>query len=214
MVAWQKADIWAISSVGRALRSHRRGREFESLIVHQLLKTVHDVRSFLFYIVGGIYILNLDGELDELVCGKNAHWKPSTLIRTSWTGSKIRYEPAHAPEIFPKIICSRAAAMKPLKVRSVKHRRHMISGIINTSGVTPIRMGISTIGFGLGVYKLAHMCNEYCEISELIALCKSDSGYSQGSVLLQLAANSAYSLHRPRKQLPIIRFGFLEIHRL
>ena len=34
-------NIWAISSVGRALRSHRRGREFESLIVHQLLKTVH-----------------------------------------------------------------------------------------------------------------------------------------------------------------------------
>ena len=43
-------NIWAISSVGRALRSHRRGREFESLIVHQLLKTVHFCTVFLLYI--------------------------------------------------------------------------------------------------------------------------------------------------------------------
>ena len=32
---WNPLIAWAISSVGRALRSQRRGREFEPLIVHQ-----------------------------------------------------------------------------------------------------------------------------------------------------------------------------------
>ena len=36
-----------------------------------------------------------------------------------------------------------------------------------TNAVTPVSMGIPTIGFGPGEYKLAHMRDENCETSKI-----------------------------------------------
>jgi acetylornithine deacetylase/succinyl-diaminopimelate desuccinylase-like protein len=38
----------------------------------------------------------------------------------------------------------------------------------STNAVTPVSMGIPTIGFGPGEYKLAHMDNEYCKVHQII----------------------------------------------
>ncbi len=111
------------------------------------------------------------GELDELVRGKNAHWEPGTLIRTSWTGSELRYEPAHDPwKISEDHILTRCCNEAYESAFGEAPNAYDFWDY-STNGVTPIRMGISTIGFGPGVYKLAHMCNEHCEISKLIGAC-------------------------------------------
>jgi acetylornithine deacetylase/succinyl-diaminopimelate desuccinylase-like protein len=41
-----------------------------------------------------------------------------------------------------------------------------------TNAITPVSMGIPTIGFGPGEYKLAHMRDEHCEISKIIDACR------------------------------------------
>ena len=41
----------------------------------------------------------------------------------------------------------------------------------STNAVTPVSMGIPTIGFGPGEYKLAHMRNENCKIDQIIDAC-------------------------------------------
>jgi acetylornithine deacetylase/succinyl-diaminopimelate desuccinylase-like protein len=42
----------------------------------------------------------------------------------------------------------------------------------STNAVTPVSMGIPTIGFGPGEYKLAHMRNEHCKIHQIVDACK------------------------------------------
>ena len=41
----------------------------------------------------------------------------------------------------------------------------------STNAVTPVSMGIPTIGFGPGEYKLAHMRNENCKVNQIIDAC-------------------------------------------
>ena len=41
----------------------------------------------------------------------------------------------------------------------------------STDAVTPVSMGIPTIGFGPGEYKQAHMRNENCEIAQISDAC-------------------------------------------
>ena len=59
---WQVIYIWGCSSVDRALRSHRRGRGFESHQLHQDKYSNCFVGIFLFSIVGhvimGLQLLN------------------------------------------------------------------------------------------------------------------------------------------------------------
>jgi acetylornithine deacetylase/succinyl-diaminopimelate desuccinylase-like protein len=42
----------------------------------------------------------------------------------------------------------------------------------STNAVTPVSMGIPTIGFGPGEYKLAHMRNENCEVEQIFDACR------------------------------------------
>ena len=60
-IIWNLLIVWAISSAGRALRSQRRGREFEPLIVHQYktldIPTISRVFACLFFVI---------------ICNKNA----------------------------------------------------------------------------------------------------------------------------------------------
>ncbi|RLC19520.1 MAG: YgeY family selenium metabolism-linked hydrolase, partial [Deltaproteobacteria bacterium] len=41
----------------------------------------------------------------------------------------------------------------------------------STNAVTTTAMGIPTIGFGPGEYKLAHMVNENCQLSQIVDAC-------------------------------------------
>ncbi len=41
----------------------------------------------------------------------------------------------------------------------------------STNAVTPVGMGIPTIGFGPGEYKLAHMRNERCKVDQIVDAC-------------------------------------------
>lgn len=40
-----------------------------------------------------------------------------------------------------------------------------------TNAVVPVSMGVKTIGFGPGAYKLAHMTNERCKPSDITDAC-------------------------------------------
>ena len=41
----------------------------------------------------------------------------------------------------------------------------------STNAVTPVSLGIPTIGFGPGEYKLAHVKNESCEVHQILEAC-------------------------------------------
>lgn len=41
----------------------------------------------------------------------------------------------------------------------------------STNAVTPVSLGIPTIGFGPGEYKLAHMRDERCAVQQIIDAC-------------------------------------------
>jgi acetylornithine deacetylase/succinyl-diaminopimelate desuccinylase-like protein len=42
----------------------------------------------------------------------------------------------------------------------------------STNAVTPVSMGIPTIGFGPGDSKLAHMRDEHCEVGQIVDACR------------------------------------------
>ena len=41
-----------------------------------------------------------------------------------------------------------------------------------TNAVVPVSMGVATIGFGPGEYKLAHMTNEHCDPEKVKDACR------------------------------------------
>lgn len=110
-------------------------------------------------------------EIEGLIRGKNATWEVGTLHRTSWTGMDIRYEPFHpAWQIGVDHELTRtciAAYRTQFGVEPAEYDFWDFS----TNAVTPVSLGIPTIGFGPGDHKLAHMRNEYCPISQIVDAC-------------------------------------------
>ncbi len=115
-------------------------------------------------------------EMDQIVKDKNATWRVGTLRRKSWTGMEIKYEPFHlAWKIDLKhelVRASVAAYQENFGKELVEYDFWDFS----TNAVTPVSMGIPTIGFGPGEYKLAHMRNESCEVSQIIEACSFYTG--------------------------------------
>jgi putative selenium metabolism hydrolase len=110
-------------------------------------------------------------EMDGLIEGKKATWEVGTLHRKSWTGLDIKYEPFHSAwkidmdhELTQACI---AAYCENFGTEPVEFDFWDFS----TNAVTPVSLGIPTIGFGPGEYKLAHMRNENCEVSQIIEAC-------------------------------------------
>jgi putative selenium metabolism hydrolase len=110
-------------------------------------------------------------EMEQLIKGKNATWEVGTLRRRSWTGMEIKYEPFH---LAWKIDVSHElskACIAAYQESFGKEPNEYDFWDFSTNAVTPVNMGISTIGFGPGEPKLAHMRNENCKVSQILDAC-------------------------------------------
>ena len=120
----------------------------------------------------GESVEQVKGELDALIAGKRATWEPGTLRHTSWTGAELVYEPAHEPW--------KIAEDAPLTLKCNEAYEAVFGHgpekydfwDFGTNAVVPVSMGVATIGFGPGEYKLAHMTNERCDPKKVEDACR------------------------------------------
>ena len=110
-------------------------------------------------------------EMDELVRGKNASWEVGTLHRKSWTGMDIRYDPFHSAWKIDLDHELTKACIAAYQECFGKGPAEFDFWDFSTNAVTPVSMGIPTIGFGPGEYKLAHMRNENCAVDQILDAC-------------------------------------------
>ena len=113
----------------------------------------------------------LRGEMERLIEGKKATWEIGSLDRKSWTGMDIHYEPFHlAWKIDPGHELSKACIAAYRECFGSEPGEYEFWDF-STNAVTPVRMGIPTIGFGPGDHKLAHMKNERCAVAQIVDAC-------------------------------------------
>lgn len=119
----------------------------------------------------GETIGEVKAEMDALIAGKDAYWEVGTLYHTSWNGVDLVYEPMHDPWVIDR--------EHPL-TKSLERAYEKVMGYapqeydfwdFGTNAVIPVGMGIPTIGFGPGEYKLAHMRNERCAVDKIKEAC-------------------------------------------
>jgi len=111
-------------------------------------------------------------EIEHLIKGKNATWEVGTLHRNSWTGMDITYEPFH--------LAWEIDLNHELSIACIDAYREIFGHDpgnyefwdFSTNAVTPVSMGIPTIGFGPGESKMAHMRNERCEVNQIVDACR------------------------------------------
>jgi putative selenium metabolism hydrolase len=115
-------------------------------------------------------------EMDQLIRGKKATWEFGTLHRTSWTGRDIKYQPFHlAWKIDQDHELTKACKAAYREAFGSKPTEFDFWDF-STNAVTPVSLGIPTIGFGPGEYKLAHMRNENCEVQQIVDACNFYAG--------------------------------------
>lgn len=112
-------------------------------------------------------------ELKELInkC-ERATIESGTLKHISWTGEELVYLPEHNPwqiaEDAPLVQYCNQAYEKVFDQQPSKYD----FWDFGTNAVVPISMGVATIGFGPGEYKLAHMTNECCDPRQVSDACR------------------------------------------
>ena len=119
----------------------------------------------------GESIADFRDEMDALVLGKDAWWEAGTLQRQSWTGKDLLYEPMHDPWCINRDAYLAGALGKAYLAATGKRPEAFGFWDFGTNAVTPVKMGIPTIGFGPGDYKLAHMRDERCSIAKIHEAC-------------------------------------------
>ena len=110
-------------------------------------------------------------EMDRLIEGKRAAWEVGTLHRQSWTGLEIIYRPFHPAW---KIGLEHELTRACIAAYGENFGRQPAGyGFwdFSTNAVTPVSLGIPTIGFGPGDPKLAHMRDESCEVDQIVEAC-------------------------------------------
>ncbi len=110
-------------------------------------------------------------EMEQLIRGKNATWEVGTLRRKSWTGLDIKYQPSHAAWRIDLNHELTRACVAAYQAYFGSDPAGYDFWDFSTNAVTPVSMGIPTIGFGPGENKLAHMVNENCRVSQIIDAC-------------------------------------------
>ena len=110
-------------------------------------------------------------EMDQLIEGKQATWEVGTLHRKSWTGMDITYEPFHPAWKIDLQHELTQACIAAYRDNFGSAPTGYDFWDFSTNAVTPVSMGIPTIGFGPGEYKLAHMRNENCKVDQIIEAC-------------------------------------------
>ncbi len=107
-------------------------------------------------------------EMDQLIEGKRASWEVGTLYHTTWKGKQLTYEPMHDPWKIEE----EHPFTKALERAYVGVTKRQVPPFdfwdFGTNAITPVSMGVPTIGFGPGDYKLAHMRDERCEVSQIV----------------------------------------------
>jgi len=112
----------------------------------------------------------LKKEMDAIIADKKASWEIGVLHRKSWTGMDVRYHPFHLPW---QIDLDHELTQLCFKAFNTAFGSdpELDYWDFSTNAVATIAMGIPTIGFGPGEYKLAHMANENCKVSQIIDAC-------------------------------------------
>jgi len=113
----------------------------------------------------------ISGEMDKLVDGKRAKWGIGTLYKKSWTGMEIIYNPFHTAWKISQDHDLTKRCMQAYRDCFEIDPGNFVYWDFSTNAVTPVSMGIPTIGFGPGDYKMAHMRNESCEVSQITDAC-------------------------------------------
>jgi putative selenium metabolism hydrolase len=113
----------------------------------------------------------IHAEMNQLIQGKRATWEIGILRRKSWTGMEIIYEPFHSAWKIDVQHELTQACMAAYRETFGSRPVEFDFWDFSTNAVTPVNMGIPTIGFGPGEYKLAHMRNENCKVDQIIEAC-------------------------------------------
>ena len=111
-------------------------------------------------------------EMDQLIAGKRASWEVGTLYHTTWKGAKLTYEPLHNPWKIEKDHPLTKALIRSYQKVYEKEPDKFDFWDFGTNAITPVAMGVPTIGFGPGEYKLAHMTNERCAVQKIEEACE------------------------------------------
>jgi len=122
-------------------------------------------------IVPGETEMAIRQEMEHLIQGKNATWEVGTLHRKSWTGMDIHYEPFHLAWRIDRDHELTKACTAAYRETFGNEPTEFDFWDFSTNAVTPVSLGIPTIGFGPGEYKLAHMRNENCEVQQIVDAC-------------------------------------------
>ena len=110
-------------------------------------------------------------EMDRLCAGKNAIWEPGTLKRKSWTGHEICYIPMHPSWKIGLEEYLAQQAVRAFEITFGEAPGSFVFWDFSTNAVAPVGLGIPTIGFGPGDYKMAHMRDESIELSQIHDAC-------------------------------------------
>jgi len=110
-------------------------------------------------------------EMDRLLEGKRAAWTVGTLHRRSWTGLPVRYEPFHLAWRIDQGHPLAQACIGAWREQFGSDPSEFVFWDFSTNAVTPVALGIPTIGFGPGDYRLAHMRDESCPVQQIVDAC-------------------------------------------
>lgn len=115
--------------------------------------------------------LQVTEELEGLIKDTDAYWEPGTIRRRSWTGRELVYNPIHESW---KIGEQHPLTQKCTEAYNAvfgENPERFDYWDFSSNAVTPVAMGIPTIGFGPGEYKLSHTHDEHCDIEKVKDAC-------------------------------------------